>query len=231
MGWPECDGFDRHSGRKNKAMKMQRSTARKALQLVLCTCLLSACASLVSVVYPLNENAAKARAGAYRLDDDHASVLFELSHFGFSSFRGRFDTLSGSLDLDPQSPENSSVTVTLSTGSLHTGVPALDEQLRAPDMFDTALHPEAQFTSGTITLTSDNSARIEGVLTIKGLSRPMVLDATFIGSGTNPLTGQKTVGFAATGIIKRSDFGLDNWLPFVADDVSLTIDVEFAETR
>ena len=191
----------------------------------------AACSTVASIVYPLNENAEKARQGSYVLDDDHASVLFSINHFGFSEFRGRFDTLSGSLDLDTETPENSTVTIEVATGSLHTGVPDLDEQLFAADMFDTERHPTAMFTSGAISRTSGNSAVIEGVLTMKGISQVISLEATFIGSGTNPLSGRRTVGFKAAGTLKRSDYELDNWLPFVADDVTLEIDVEFAEKR
>lgn len=191
--------------------------------------MLSACASVVSVVYPLNENAAKARAGAYQLDPDHASVLFAVSHFGFSSFRGRFDTLSGSLDLDSENPESSSVTIDIKTESIHTGVSELDELLLADDMFASKDNPVIQFTSTSVDQTSDKGATISGVLTIRGITKPVILEAHFIGSGTNPLTRGRTVGFSATTTVQRSDFGLKNWLPFVGDKVDITIDVEFIE--
>lgn len=191
--------------------------------------MLSACASVVSVVYPLNENASKARAGAYQLDPDHASVLFAISHFGFSTFRGRFDTLSGSLDLDSKNPENSSVTIDIKTESIHTGVSELDELLLAGDMFASKDNPIIQFTSTSVDQTSDKAATISGVLTIRGVAKPIILAAHFIGSGTNPLTRDRTVGFSATTTVQRSDFGLKNWLPFVGDKVDITIDVEFIE--
>ncbi len=192
---------------------------------------LSACATVASIVYPLNENADRARAGAYILDDDHASVLFSVNHFGFSMFRGRFDTLSGSLDLDTDTPENSAFVVEVDITSLHTGAPELDEKLFMPSMFDVTEHPTARFVSGSITRTSDNDALVEGVLTINQVSQPVQLAARFIGSGKNPLSGRQTIGFSATGTIKRSDFGLNEWLPFVGDDVTLEMDVEFAEKR
>ena len=193
--------------------------------------MLAACSTVASIVYPLNEQADKARAGAYELDTSHASVIFSLSHFGFSNFRGRFDEVSGSLNLNPDSPENSAATITIDMNSLHTGVEKLDDELFAPSMFDVENHPEATFTSGTITRITENEATVEGVLTIKGVSKPVSLNARFIGSGKNPLSGQQTIGFSATGTIMRSDFGLKEWLPFVGDEVSLQIDVEFSEKR
>ncbi len=205
-------------------------SVRKILVLAACS-LIAGCATVASIVYPLNENADKARAGNYSLDDDHASVVFSINHFGFSEFRGRFDTLTGSLDLDSENPQNSYVTVDVAINSLHTGVEALDQQLLAKDMFDAGTYSNATFTSDTVTRVSDDSARIDGVLTIKGISRPISLEARFIGSGTNPLSGRQTTGFTATTILKRSDFGLKNWLPFVEDEVEVVLDVEFAENR
>lgn len=191
--------------------------------------MLSACATAASILYPVSDNAAKAKAGAYEVDTSHASVLFAVKHFGFSVFRGRFDTINGALNLDTKSPENSSVTIDVSVNSLHTGVAALDPQLLDKDMFDASAHEIATFTSTAVHQTGDNTAVIEGVLTVKDISHPITLAATFIGSGTNPLTGKRTAGFSATSTILRSDFNLTEWLPFVADEVSLTIDVEFVE--
>ena len=193
--------------------------------------LLTACSAVASIVYPLNEQANQARAGAYELDTDHASVVFSVSHFGFSNFRGRFDGLSGALDLNLDAPENSTVTIDIDMTSLHTGVEELDEELSKPLMFDLTNHTQATFTSDSVNRLSESEATIEGVLTIKGNSQPVSLQARFIGSGTNPLTRRQTIGFSATGTFKRSDFGLTEWLPFVGDDVSLQIDVEFNQKR
>lgn len=209
----------------------RRMTLPRVILLMSAFTVVSACATVASIIYPLNENADQARAGAYALDDDHASILFSLNHFGFSEFKGRFDGIAGSLDLDADTPQNSVFTVEIDIASLHTGVQKLDDELFASNMFDVENHPKARFTSGTITRTSDDEAVIEGVLTIKGTSQPVTLDARFIGSGKNPLSGRQTIGFSATGTIKRSDFGLNDWLPFVSDEVALEIDVEFAEKR
>jgi len=193
--------------------------------------LLSACASVVSVVYPLNENAAKARAGAYTLDPDHASVLFSVSHFGFSNFRGRFGALSGSLDLDTDNPENSAVTIEIKTTGIDTGVDELDELLMANDMFAAADNPIIVFTSTSVTRTAEDRAIINGILTMVDISRPVSLQGRFIGSGTNPLTRKKTIGFSAKTTLLRSEFNLKNWVPFVGDEVEIVMDVEFTATR
>jgi len=210
---------------------MQNIKPTATLMVLSAALFLSACASVASLVYPLNENAAKARAGSYKLDPDHASVLFAVSHFGFSTFRGRFDTLSGSLNFDSENPEKSNVTIEIQTDSLHTGVGKLDALLLADDMFSSGGSPVIQFTSTEINQTSEKTGQIKGIVTVKGISKPVTLEARFIGSGTNPLTRDRTVGFSATTTIQRSAFGLKNWLPFVGDTVDITVDVEFVEKR
>ena len=211
---------------------MKPSKAIKPLMLsVIAGLLLAGCASVASVIYPLNEQADRAKAGSYQLDPDHASVLFRVNHFGFSEFRGRFDGVIGSMDLDNANPENSAVSVEIDVRSLHTVVPKLDGELLASNMFDVERYPVARFTSGSITRLSESTASIDGTLTINDVTQLVQLDATFIGSGTNPLSGRQTIGFTATTTIKRSEFGLSEWLPFVRDEVALTIDVEFFEKR
>lgn len=210
---------------------MKFSDAAKPLVLMLCVTVLSACATVASVIYPLNEQADRARAGAYELDTNHASVLFSVNHFGFSEYRGRFDSMSGSMDLDTETPENSTVSIDIDITSLHSGVEELDGLLLAKNMFDVDQFPTARFTSGKITRTSDDTALVEGTLTIKDITQAVSLDTRFVGSGTNPLSGRQTIGFTGTTTIKRSDFGLSEWLPFVRDEVSLTIDVEFFEKK
>lgn len=207
------------------------SAIRTVVLAVIAALILAGCASVASIVYPLNEQAERAKAGSYQLDPSHASVLFSVNHFGFSQFRGRFDGVSGSLDLDNTNPANSAVSVEIDVRSLHTGVSELDDKLLAKNMFDAESFPVARFTSGTITRTSQATALVEGTLTINDITQLVQLDAQFIGSGTNPLSGSQTIGFSATTTINRSDFGLSEWLPFVRDEVRLTIDVEFFETR
>lgn len=192
-----------------------------------CFLLLSACATATRVLYPLNEIADKAKAGSYEIDTSHASVLFAVKHFGFSWFQGRFDTVSGSLNLDPKQPENSNLTADIAISSLHTGVKELDPQLLDKAMFDAANYKIANFTSTSVTRTGDNTANVEGLLTIKDIIKPITLTAEFVANGTNPLSRKQTIGFSAKGTIKRSDYNLKEWLPFVSDDVYLTIDVEF----
>ncbi len=189
--------------------------------------MLAACTAAAKVLYPVNENAFDARPGDYMLDAEHATVIFGLDHMGFSTFYGRFDTLEGRLSYGGDTPEASEVAIRIMTASVNTPSPALDEELRGKALFDSETYPAASFTSTRVTQTGENTGTLEGLLTIRDVTRPIALNVTFGGSGTHPLTGNQTIGFNASGMIKRSDFGLKRWLPFVGDEVSLLIEAEF----
>lgn len=201
----------------------------KALRLVLFTPLLilAGCAAAAKVLYPVNESAFDAKPGDYVLDGAHAAVIFGLDHMGFSTFYGQFDTLEGRLSYGGDTPEASEVAIRIMTASVNTRTEALDEELRGKAMFDSSAFPAATFTSTKVTQTGENTGTLEGLLTIRDVTSPVTLDVTFGGSGTHPLTGNQTIGFNATGVIKRSDFGLTRWLPFVGDEVALLIEAEF----
>jgi polyisoprenoid-binding protein YceI len=192
---------------------------------------LGACATAASVLYPVNENAFKARAGDYTIDPAHTTVIFAVDHLGFSTYYGRFNEISGRLTLDTEHPEKSEAAVRIAAASLDTPSDALDEKLKASEMFDAARHPEIVFATTRVVRTGDNAADVEGMLTVKGVSKPVTLKATFHGSGTMPLTGAKVAGFDAKATIKRSEFGLDAWKGFVGDEVSLIIAAEFAAAK
>lgn len=189
--------------------------------------LLAACASMAQVVYPVNQQAAEARPGQYQLDPDHANIVFSLDHLGFSTFYGRFNRISGTLDFDSADLTRSKVSIAVDTASIDTRVAKLDDELKADNMFNVVQFPQASFVSTGIVKTGGNTGKITGNLTIAGVTKPVTLDAVFNGSGTHPQSGAKVAGFNATATIKRSDFGLKQWLPIVGDDVSLQIEAEF----
>ena len=107
--------------------------------------------------------------------------------------------------------------------SVETTVPKLTEELKGDQWFDAAKFPTATFTSTSITPSGKDAATINGTLTLHGVTKPMVLAAHLNGGGVNPLDKAYTVGFEATGTVKRSDFGVSAYVPMVSDDVRLTI--------
>ena len=163
------------------------------------------------------------KAGTYKVEPYHTQVGFSISHFGFTNFSGLFSGASGSLQLDPAHPGSAKLEVSVPVDTLRTTVTKLDNELKGDQWFDVAKYPTASFVSTKISRTGTDTATIEGNLTLHGVTRPVVLQAHLIGSGTNPLDKSFTAGFQATGTIKRSDFGVKQYLPLLGDDVQLSI--------
>jgi len=163
-------------------------------------------------------------AGSYTVDPSHSQVTFTVNHLGFSTYRGTFGDITGSMVIDPKTPAKAKVSVEIPMRGLVTTVPKLTEHLMNADFFDAANHPTAKFESTSIR-PAGKTARITGNLTIKGVTKPVVLDAVFIGAGT--MMGKRTVGFDAKTVINRSDFGVSYGVPLVPDAVPLEISVAF----
>jgi polyisoprenoid-binding protein YceI len=169
-------------------------------------------------------------AGTFRTDPNHTLVTFDVNHFGFTEFYGTFPNATGTLTLKRNAIGNASVDITVPIARVSTTNETLDGELRSAEWFDAERFPTAHFVSNRIVQTGPRSARIEGNLTLHGISRPLILDADFGGAGVNPLSKAYTVGFKAIGHIRRSDFGVPKYVPLVGDDVTLTIAAAFEKT-
>ena len=165
--------------------------------------------------------------GQFAIDKSHAKIIFSVTHFGFSTYYGLFTGFDAGLGYDPKAPEKSSLTVTVDVGSIATTNPKLDEHLKSADFFDAAKFPTATFTATKVALTGPAAGTIEGELTLHGVTRPVTLAASLHGAGVNPMTKKYVLGFDATGVIKRSAFGVSAYVPAVGDEVSLIISGEF----
>lgn len=163
-------------------------------------------------------------AGTYTVDPGHSQVTFTVNHLGFSTYRGTFGDLTGTLTIDPKAPAKAKVSIDIPISGVTTTSKKLDEHLQNADFFDAAKYPTAHFEATSIR-PSGKRARISGNLTIKGITRPVILDAVFVGAGT--MMGKRTVGFDATTTIRRSDFGVSYGVPLVPDLVPLQISVAF----
>jgi len=168
---------------------------------------------------------AQAAPETYTLDPTHTAVTWTINHFGFSNPWGKFSMITGSLTLDEKAPQDSKVDVTIPTDELVTGLPKLDEHLKSKDFLDVATYPTATFVSTKVTLTSKGTARVEGNLTLHGVTKPETLNVTLNKIGEN-MFKKKTAGFSATTTIKRSDFGITTYLPMLGDEVKLYIESE-----
>ncbi|MFC6791018.1 YceI family protein [Methylobacterium komagatae] len=167
------------------------------------------------------------RAGSYVLDPDHGKITWSVNHLGYSTYYGQFTGVSATLQLDPKAPAKSRLTATVPLSGVLTGSSRLDQHLSGADFFDTAANPTANFTATGVEPTSPTTARITGDLTLRGVTKPVSLDATFTQAGTNPIDRRYTVGFEGRTVIKRSDFGVNAYLPMVGDEVTLRIAGEF----
>ena len=159
------------------------------------------------------------------LDNQHTYVLWTIKHLGFSTQAGKWYA-SGELVLDKEHPDQSKVNVTVNMADIVTGIPELDKHLKGKLFFDVAQFPKATFVSNKVDVLSDKTAKVEGTLTLHGVSKPLTLDVTLNKVGVNPINNKNTVGFTATGMIKRSDFGINTLLPDLGDDVTLQIGAE-----
>jgi polyisoprenoid-binding protein YceI len=149
-------------------------------------------------------------ATTWKLDAAHSQVEFSVKHMMFTTVRGRFASLEGKITRDAEAPERSSVEVTIDAASLDTRVPDRDKHLKSGDFFDVANHPTLIFRSrevrGPVGAAGD-SFEVVGDLTIRDVTREVVLDARFEGTGVDPWGGTRA-GFSARTTIDRRDFGL-----------------------
>ena len=166
-----------------------------------------------------------AKPETFILDNQHTYVLWTIKHLGFSTQAGKWYA-NGTLVLDKEHPDQSKVSVTINVANVVTGLPELDKHLKGPLFFDTAKYPKATFASNKVQVSSDTTAKVDGILTLHGVSKPVTLDVTFNKEGINPISNKETVGFTATATIKRSDFGMTTLLPQLGDEVTLQIGAE-----
>jgi polyisoprenoid-binding protein YceI len=179
-------------------------------------------------------------AGTYTLDRSHASLIFRVDHLGFSNYTARFTNFDAELVFDPAEPAASRLTATIDGRSLETDFPFPEQvdfnaQLQGEDWLNTADHPQMTYRSTTVELTGVNSARIDGELTLRGVTRPMALEATFNGGyAGHPMDPNARIGFSARGSLLRSDYGMAFGIPApgskmgVSDEVEVIIEAEFS---
>lgn len=165
-------------------------------------------------------------SGAYGLDKTHGYVTFSYSHLGFSNPEVGFNEFDVDLQLDAQNLQNSTFTVQIEAASIDSRVAEFDKHLKGTDYFDVTAHPLITFASTGMAMTSATTADITGVLTIKGIAKPITLAAVLNKAGIHPLQRVPAVGVSASAQIKRSEWGLSKYVPMVGDDVTLRIEVE-----
>lgn len=169
--------------------------------------------------------------GNWKIDPAHSAIAFSVRHMVVSKTRGRFTRWNGELRFDPENPALSSVQVDIDPASIDTADKDRDAHLRSPDFFDVEKFPTASFRSTRVEDAGGDRYRVAGDLTVHGVTRPVVLEVTYEGSGKDPWGGERA-GFTATASIDRKQFGLE-WNKaletgglLVGEKVDLTLEIE-----
>ena len=162
----------------------------------------------------------------YTIDPNHTDVIAQWSHFGFSNPSAHFGKADGTLVYDADNVGASSVNVTLPLSGLNSFVEKFDAHLRSADFFESEKYPQSTFKSTRVEAAGEGKLKVTGDLTIKGITKPVVLDVTLNGAGEHPMAKRPAIGFDATASVLRSDFGLGMNVPMVSDEVKLRITTE-----
>lgn len=165
----------------------------------------------------------------WQIDPAHSHVAFSARHMMISKVRGRFENFSGTIDFDENNPEASTVNVEIEAASINTRVEDRDNHLRSADFLDAENHPTLTFASKRVEVTGDNSGKLIGDLTIRGVSKEVALDVEYAGQAKSPW-GTFSAGFSASTKINRKDWGLEWNAPLETGGVlvgdTITIDIE-----
>jgi polyisoprenoid-binding protein YceI len=171
---------------------------------------------------------------AWQIDTSHSNIQFTVRHMMISKARGTFGSFSGTVDYNEANPAASTVDVSIDTASINTKDEKRDGHLQSPDFFDVATYPTMTFKSTRVEVVDDSHGKIYGDLTIRDVTKEVVLDTEFSGVAKSPW-GTESAGFSATTKINRKDFGLNwnvaletgGWL--VGEDVTIEIELEIVK--
>ena len=169
--------------------------------------------------------AAAHAADVYNIDPNHTSATFQFKHLGFSTFTAKFAKTSGTVSLDPAA-KTGSADITIDATSVTTGVPKFDEHLQSKDFFEVATYPTITFKSQKFQFNGDQLASVSGDLTIHGVTKPVTLTVTSFACKEHPMAKMPACGADAKTTIKRSEFGVGNFVPMVGDEIPLQIEIE-----
>lgn len=181
---------------------------------------------LLAAALALASTVAFAAPLTYKIDANHTDVVASWSHFGFSNPIAHFGKVDGSITYDPANVGASKVEVTIPLSGLNSHVGDFDDHLRSADFFDAEKFPTITFKSTSVKAAGKGKLKVTGDLTIKGVTKPVVLDVTINKTGVQPLAKREAAGFSATATVKRTDFGLGLYAPNVSDQVKLSITTE-----
>jgi polyisoprenoid-binding protein YceI len=175
-------------------------------------------------------------ADTYKIDPAHSEVGFKVRHLAISNVAGKFVDFSGTFSFDPKDVKSSKTEATISVPSITTSNNDRDKHLKGDDFFSADKFPGLKFASKSVTATTDSAFKVAGDLTIRDVTKPVVLDVTYNGSAKDPW-GNERAAFSATTKISRADYGL-TWNKaletggvVVGDEVTILIEVEGTKVK
>jgi len=180
-------------------------------------------AVLLSALFSVSAFAAPT---SYSVDPTHTFAVASWSHFGFSTPTAVFAGAEGTITYDAEKPAQSDIAISVSIETVDTFVDKLTEEFLGEDWFNAAMYPKATFVSTKVVPKGDNKFAVTGDLTIKGTTKTVTMDATLNGMGEHPMSKKQAIGFDAETVIKRSDFGIDQYVPYVGDEITLRLTTE-----
>lgn len=175
----------------------------------------------------LAESDFAAPSGEYTSEETHRYITFSYMHLGLSRPTVRWNSWDATLDWNADDVEASSISVTIDTSSVDSGVAKFDDHLKSGDFFEVEEYPTATFVSTNVEKTGDNTGIITGDLTIKGVTKPVSLDVKYNTSFEDSRSKMYKIGFSCTTKINRSEFDLGAFVPMVGDEVEISIEAEF----
>ena len=181
---------------------------------------------LIAAALALVSTVAFAAPLTYKIDANHTDVVASWSHFGFSNPIAHFGKVDGNIAYDAANVGASKVEVTIPLSGLNSHVPDFDDPIRSGDFFDAEKFPDITFKSTSVKAAGKGKLKVTGDLTIKGTTKPVVLNVTINKIAVQPMAKREAAGFSATATIKRSDFGVGLYAPNVSDEVKLSITTE-----
>ncbi len=170
--------------------------------------------------------AASAAPVTYTFDTTHSRVTFYVNHFGFSNSVGEFKIGDGTFTFDNDDWSQSKVEAKIPVQSLELGEAKWNSHVLSADFLESAKYPEIAFVSKKVEKVDATHGKLYGDLTIKGVTKPVVLDLIVNRVGEHPMRKTQAAGFTATTTVRRSEFGVTMYVPAVADDVVIRIEIE-----
>jgi polyisoprenoid-binding protein YceI len=171
---------------------------------------------------------------SWQIDKAHTNIMFSVRHMMITKVRGSFEKFDGTVELDPEHPENTRVDVSVETASINTRDEQRDAHLRSADFFNAEAFPLMTFQSKRVELTGKENARLIGDLTIRGVTHEVALNVEYNGMLKNPW-GKTSAGFAAAAKINRKDWdltwnvALETGGVLVGDEVEIAIELELVQ--